>query len=319
MPSRSEMPSEVYNRDGDNWRPIFAIARLAGGVWLERIREASLQALQTETLPTLVARLLSSIDLAFGDNPKPNTWLDTGELIARLIAQETEQWGTINRGRPIDAYWLRTQLRGLLDPPGAQQWLEQLEGGGRRHHRGYFYNQFADAFCRYERDEPGDFVPGETHTEETPEASGTSATSGTTPKELKQTPDFLVPDAAPDVPDDVFDPVQKKVWETAADEASAPHAPDVPDDFGGLSADGSATDENTAKRIARASRTKPNGGLDLGPEPSLLDYIDAATLADEIRQLHANNPTRSLRWLAKQSGQPPSVVRAILGAGETSQ
>jgi hypothetical protein len=54
------------------------------------------------------------------------------------------------------------------------------------------------------------------------------------------------------------------------------------------------------------------------PEPSLIDYTEGA-IAEEIRQLRVANPKRSLKWLAKQSGQPPSVVREILGNGEGAQ
>jgi hypothetical protein len=318
IPSRSEMPREIYNRDGDNWRPIFAIARLAGDRWLERIMEASLQALKTETLPSLTTRLLSSINLAFGDNPQPNTWLDTGELIARLIAQETEEWGTINRGRPTDAYWLRTQLRGLLDPPGAQEWWRTLADGRRQHHRGYFYNQFADAFRRYDQDELGTFEPEETHTAETLKSSSASGASGATREKPDETATFSAPDGAPD---DFFDPMQEKPKETKYIEVTAPDAPHAPDQPDPISA-------RVSKRAARSRKTKPNGPDPAPQQLDLVEYIAGTTLADDIakttladdiRMLHANNPTRSIKWLAKQSGQPPSIVRAILEPGEGSQ
>jgi hypothetical protein len=54
------------------------------------------------------------------------------------------------------------------------------------------------------------------------------------------------------------------------------------------------------------------------PEPSLIDYIEGS-IAAEVRALHAANPSRSIAWIAKQSGQPRSVVREILGAGEDAQ
>jgi hypothetical protein len=71
-----------------------------------------------------------------------------------------------------------------------------------------------------------------------------------------------------------------------------------------------------ARPTARPARAKPRPApqLDL-PEPSILDYIEGS-IAEEIRQLRAANPKRSPRWIAKQSGQPTSVVREILGNGE---
>jgi hypothetical protein len=64
------------------------------------------------------------------------------------------------------------------------------------------------------------------------------------------------------------------------------------------------------------ARSRPAPQLDM-PEPSLIDYIEGS-IAEEIRQLRAANPGRSIRWIAKQSGQPPSVVREILGNGESA-
>jgi hypothetical protein len=50
----------------------------------------------------------------------------------------------------------------------------------------------------------------------------------------------------------------------------------------------------------------------------LLEYIEGS-IADEVRQLRTANPNRSIGWIAKQSGQPRSVVSAILGNGEGAQ
>src|SRR5262249_39931431 len=90
---------------------------------------------------------------------------------------------------------------------------------------------------------------------------------------------------------------------------TAPAAPDAPDESGRV--------RRNKKRVGQA---RPNGPdlspqLDVGPEPSLLDYIAKTTLADDIRQLHADNPTRSHKWLARQSGQPADRCARDPGAG----
>ena len=36
-----ELPTGLFNRDGDNWRPLLVIAEVAGGKWPERAREAA--------------------------------------------------------------------------------------------------------------------------------------------------------------------------------------------------------------------------------------------------------------------------------------
>jgi hypothetical protein len=351
FPSRSEMPAEVYNRDGDNLRPMYAIGQLAGGPWPDRIREASLKAVKTETLPPLITSLLSSVDRAFGDNPQPNTWLDTAELVARLLAQEGEPWGKVNRGGPIDPYWLRAKFINLLNPPGAQDWWQPVKGGRRKHRSGYFYNQFADAFRRFPEPPAGIFDPGETHAETSPEMTGASGASREKPPSPRKTAIFDAPDG-PGASG--ADRVHQKASKSAAVEPLTPLAPDAPEDSTPSSvcvsepdewswADGaveqSSTTEpatppenrNTSPRPpARPRRAKPNGGdpdssvaksraavLDM-PEPSLIDYIEGS-IADDIRQLRAANPKRSLKWIAKQSGQPPSVVRGILGNWEGAQ
>ena len=35
------MSEEIYNRVADNWRPLFAIADVAGGEWPDRVRVAA--------------------------------------------------------------------------------------------------------------------------------------------------------------------------------------------------------------------------------------------------------------------------------------
>ena len=42
-----DLPAELYNRVGDNWRPLFALAELAGGQWPDLIFRAALDAVGT--------------------------------------------------------------------------------------------------------------------------------------------------------------------------------------------------------------------------------------------------------------------------------
>jgi hypothetical protein len=352
MPSRSEMPPEVYNRDSDNWRPMFAIARLAEGEWPARIREASLKAIKTETLPPLIVSLLSSVGRTFGDNPKPNTWLDTLELAARLNAQEGEPWGKINRGGPIDPYWLRTKFVNLLDPPGAQDWWQTIEGGKQRHRSGYFYGQFSGALRRLPEPPAGVYDPTGIHPEEDPKTAGVSGVAGGRPENPKKSATSFTPDQpplhpiTPDPPSDhtsatpdahpihKADQVYKKSSKSAADEALTPHTPDTPGDstpsWGCVPELGESAvargpqppteepakvaedlDPELPKKARRRAKKPPAPQLDL-PEPPLAAYSEGS-IAIEIRQLHAANPERSVSWIAKKSGQPPSLVREVLG------
>jgi hypothetical protein len=347
FPSRGELPDEVYNRAADNWRPMYAIARLAGDVWFERIKQASLKASKTETLPPLIVTLLASVKRAFGDNPKPNTWLDTTELVARLIAQEGEPWGKVNRGGPIDPYWLRTKFLGLLDPPGAQGRWETVKGdrSKQKHHRGYYYGQFTDAIRRLPEPAEGVFDPDKTHTETGPKTAGVSGVSRAKPPKPRET-------AIPDTPDSPVvsgvDQEYEKPSKSADDEPISPVTPDTPADLPPSSVCVPELDEfvlargpqppdaepasaakpakvaenldpeppKKARPPARPRKAKPNGPaaqLDL-PAPPPAEY-SAGSIAEEIRQLRAANPKRSIKWIAQRSGQPASAVREILGDG----
>jgi putative DNA primase/helicase len=37
-----ELPPSIFNRDADNWFPLFSIAAVAGGEWPERVKKAAL-------------------------------------------------------------------------------------------------------------------------------------------------------------------------------------------------------------------------------------------------------------------------------------
>ena len=139
-------------RTGDNWRVLFAIAQLAGGRWPALVERAALNAVMSESKQTMVQRLLVSIrhifDARESDTAVPWTTsrgrIPTKELIAALLSDEQEEWGTANRGRAITEYWLRDNLRHLLDPPATQQW-EETPARGRHQAWGALSRIFADA------------------------------------------------------------------------------------------------------------------------------------------------------------------------------
>jgi hypothetical protein len=58
-----------------------------------------------------------------------------------LINDADEEWDRANRGKPITAYWLRDNLKGLLDPAGVQRWRD-----GEVVRRGYYRKQFEEAW-----------------------------------------------------------------------------------------------------------------------------------------------------------------------------
>jgi putative DNA primase/helicase len=89
-----EVPAFLHNREADLWRPLFAIAALAGGDWPERTEMAArlIHGQRAEDEVRLVL-LLEAIREEFDGSER----MFTADLVARLIAREGEPWATIKR------------------------------------------------------------------------------------------------------------------------------------------------------------------------------------------------------------------------------
>jgi hypothetical protein len=136
-------PKALLNRKGDNWRPLLRLAHLAGPRWHDLIMTAARAdiARETRTEGTSLA-LLTDIRTVFGTRAN----METNELISGLIGlqEPSGESGRCNSGGPVSAYYLRTHLRNLLNPPGAQRWW-----GADKNKYGYQLDQFVDSFERY--------------------------------------------------------------------------------------------------------------------------------------------------------------------------
>jgi hypothetical protein len=362
LPEDPVMPAVLLReagRMGDNWRPLFAIAEKAGGQWPELIRTAALAELGAERNLSMLEELLNDIYLAFeperekhaalqeqfgatynaDDYPDNPERLQSKTLVQYLIENPNAEWGRKNRGgKDITAYWLRGQLRGLLAPPGAQDWWI-----GRRHYSGYFRAQFDGVWTTHPpsptpqptSEETGasapayDFskfyipcslggsgvlsVSGElgdfsrkSATKSTPGAiSQSGARPDQNPPTIRRTPDAKIRAGGP-----IAAGTLAKT-DGPPDTPGTPHSPGENGDkhVGVKPADGKS----------QPRRKKPNGPeptLDL-PEAPVPDYPPNG-IATAIRQLHAQYPKRSLCWLSEKTGQPKSIVEAVLRANGAS-
>jgi hypothetical protein len=81
---RPVLPTSAYNRLGDNWRPLFAIAQLIGGTWPQRVLESfsHLTTRPRREAESLAVNLLSDIRKVFDDR-KAHV-LSTRQLIEEL-------------------------------------------------------------------------------------------------------------------------------------------------------------------------------------------------------------------------------------------
>jgi hypothetical protein len=144
----ARIPDAVLYRDRDNWRPLLRIAQLAGDDWPARAAAAAVSVSGVARSIGDIVPLLADIRAAFGERER----ITTESLIQAMLAlpEPSVDWTTAHRGRPINAYYLRSRLNGVIDAPDDERsWHEKANGSAPEHRRGYLRKHFADAFARY--------------------------------------------------------------------------------------------------------------------------------------------------------------------------
>jgi hypothetical protein len=134
------LPEGVYNRLADNWRPLFAVAEIAGGEWPARAAAAFRSLVRTDDLDAqgLGVTLLSDIRQVFDREE-----MFSRELVEKLSALEESPWKELGRSRqPISMRQLGDRLR----PYGVHSRDVYPEG---KHGKGYRLADFQEAFERY--------------------------------------------------------------------------------------------------------------------------------------------------------------------------
>jgi putative DNA primase/helicase len=137
------MPPSIGNRAADNWRPLLAIADLAGGEWAQTRGRgaASTLTMAVEDSSTRV-QLLEDIRAAFAAKDR----LSSADLVAYLVGREDRAWPEWGRARkPITAVQIARLLKPLAISPGS---IRPADGGAGTA-KGYYRRAFEDAFARY--------------------------------------------------------------------------------------------------------------------------------------------------------------------------
>jgi len=137
-----EMPDGIHNRAADNWRPLLAIADLAGGEWPERARQAPTE-LRRGGEDSESARVLLLGDLRELFDAEPSGVLFTSEILSRLHARDDRPWPEWKAGKPITGRQVAALLRGLGIP------TKNTVRRGAEHAKGYRREDLDDAFARY--------------------------------------------------------------------------------------------------------------------------------------------------------------------------
>jgi Protein of unknown function (DUF3631) len=131
----------LANRAADNWRPLFAIADLAGGRWPEHARavaEVAETAKRDQSKRTMV---LSDIRDIFAARPGTDR-LPSAEMADVLGAMENRPWSEWRNGKPITPAALARLLGPFGIAPGTKR-------DGQATFKGYLLSDFTEAFATY--------------------------------------------------------------------------------------------------------------------------------------------------------------------------
>ena len=144
----------LFNRDADNWRPMFAIAEIAGRRWPQHIREVAQSAVAAKAEQSIREKLLADIRRIFDGKPEtrdgktvteyePVDKMSSAELADHLGKMECRPWSEWKGGKPITQAALARQLGTFPILSGT------IRLDGDLTLKGYKREDFKDAFERY--------------------------------------------------------------------------------------------------------------------------------------------------------------------------
>ena len=184
------MPAGCFNRLADNWRPLMAIAQVAGGPWPDRARTAfalltSNDDVEAQGHGVMLLRDIHDLFSAEGADR-----LTSATIVERLNQMEDRPWCDERKGHGVNANWLSRKLRPFsVHPRTIRTGIAPDETA-----KGYLLEDFNESFTRYLPDTPS----ADRHTVTTPVNTGENSTIGTvtgselvTAPETHETPDNI--------------------------------------------------------------------------------------------------------------------------------
>jgi putative DNA primase/helicase len=136
-----KLPDGLGNRSADNWRPLVAIADLAGGEWPALARAAALGLSGEAEDDSARAVLLADLRDFFGKSREP--LFSSAALVEHLVKLEERPWPEWSHGKPLTARQLAKLLRPFRIEPKSVRLSEKNTP------KGYAVEDFEDAFARY--------------------------------------------------------------------------------------------------------------------------------------------------------------------------
>jgi putative DNA primase/helicase len=139
------VPETLHDRAADNWRPLLAIADLAGGSWPQLARQAACQLTGMEQDGAVNVTLLGDLKAAFGDAEV----MRSSDLVAKLTADPESPWSEYNRGKPLTQRGLARLLADF------HIITEEVHPPGLSHGKGYKRVWFEELWATFNSSDPG--------------------------------------------------------------------------------------------------------------------------------------------------------------------
>jgi hypothetical protein len=143
---QATLPEAVINRAGDNWVPLFAIAKAVGGDWPQRATAAMLDYEKNNASIDRGILLLSNLKTLIVSASK--TFFSSQELCDLLNAREDWPWGEYAYGDGLNVYKLAKMLKGFGIKP-RQEKSAKAANGTRAKVRGYHRQDFERVWTDY--------------------------------------------------------------------------------------------------------------------------------------------------------------------------
>jgi hypothetical protein len=138
------VPAGIVNREADNWRPLLAIADIAGGGWPDRARRAAETAHAAgaaDDASSLVEILLCDVRAILTERNSDR--IASAELVTTLVEIEGRPWAEMGKTRkPLTQNRLAKLLRPLRIAPETIRIEDKTA-------KGYLAHRFTDAFARF--------------------------------------------------------------------------------------------------------------------------------------------------------------------------
>jgi hypothetical protein len=137
-----QVPESLHDRAADNWRPLLAIADVAGGDWPARVRQA-IQAIEAvdDDDADLSGLLLRDLRDLFATRHADK--LTSAEICTSLASQDDRPWPTLCRDKPITQH----RLARMLAPYGIVSGSIRMSDDKTA--KGYTVASCQNAFSRY--------------------------------------------------------------------------------------------------------------------------------------------------------------------------